>query len=302
MQAPLAGIANWAFRRQSRRHGAGLAVSEMIASFGIRYANRKTLRTTDDRARRAPRRGAGLRRRSRAMAEAARAAEEESRPGRREHGLSGAEDLQDRRRGGAARRSRGRRPSGRGDGAGSRHPRDREDAPRAHPEHGGPRGDREAPRVRRRGRPVRAPGRRPRSTRAPTTASRPRWWEPSRSPSSRAETSPRRTARGGCWRTPAARRSRSDAARSATPGPSATSFAACRAPRLGEVVEEVGRFAGDARQALGDGRACGYMRKFYPVPRGSRRPHRRPRVLLTTPTLDEALQRLRALAASPAAA
>ncbi len=43
VQAPLAGIANWAFRRQSRRHGAGLAVSEMIASFGIRYANRKTL-------------------------------------------------------------------------------------------------------------------------------------------------------------------------------------------------------------------------------------------------------------------
>ena len=36
VQAPLAGIANWAFRRQSRRHGAGLAVSEMIASFGIR--------------------------------------------------------------------------------------------------------------------------------------------------------------------------------------------------------------------------------------------------------------------------
>ena len=38
VQAPLAGIANWAFRRQSRRHGAGLAVSEMIASFGIRHA------------------------------------------------------------------------------------------------------------------------------------------------------------------------------------------------------------------------------------------------------------------------
>ena len=43
VQAPLAGIANWAFRCQSRRHGAGLTVSEMIASFGIRYANRKTL-------------------------------------------------------------------------------------------------------------------------------------------------------------------------------------------------------------------------------------------------------------------
>ena len=44
VQAPLAGIANVAFRRQSRRHGAGFTVSEMIASFGIRYANRKTLR------------------------------------------------------------------------------------------------------------------------------------------------------------------------------------------------------------------------------------------------------------------
>ncbi len=43
VQAPLAGIANWAFRSQSRRHGAGFTVSEMIASFGIRYANRKTL-------------------------------------------------------------------------------------------------------------------------------------------------------------------------------------------------------------------------------------------------------------------
>ena len=40
---PWPGIANWAYRRQSRRHGAGLAISEMIASFGIRYANRKTL-------------------------------------------------------------------------------------------------------------------------------------------------------------------------------------------------------------------------------------------------------------------
>lgn len=42
VQAPLAGIANWAFRRQSRRHGAGLAVSEMIASLGLRHGNRTT--------------------------------------------------------------------------------------------------------------------------------------------------------------------------------------------------------------------------------------------------------------------
>jgi tRNA-dihydrouridine synthase B len=42
VQAPLAGIANWAFRRQSRRHGAGFAVSEMVASMGIHHGNRKT--------------------------------------------------------------------------------------------------------------------------------------------------------------------------------------------------------------------------------------------------------------------
>jgi tRNA-dihydrouridine synthase B len=47
VQAPLAGIANWAFRRQSMRHGAGLAVSEMVASFGIHYANAKTLAMLD---------------------------------------------------------------------------------------------------------------------------------------------------------------------------------------------------------------------------------------------------------------
>ena len=58
------GIANWAFRRQSRRHGAGLAVSEMIASFGIRYANRKTLEEMPRSVRTSARRGPGLRLRS----------------------------------------------------------------------------------------------------------------------------------------------------------------------------------------------------------------------------------------------
>jgi nifR3 family TIM-barrel protein len=43
VQAPLAGIANWAFRRQSRRHGAGLTVSEMVAAFGVHHGNRRTL-------------------------------------------------------------------------------------------------------------------------------------------------------------------------------------------------------------------------------------------------------------------
>src|SRR5919107_1489585 len=41
--APLAGIGNWFVRRQAKRYGAGLTVSEMISSFAIHYGNRKTL-------------------------------------------------------------------------------------------------------------------------------------------------------------------------------------------------------------------------------------------------------------------
>src|SRR5881397_3597861 len=41
--APLAGIGNWFVRLQARRHGAGLAVSEMVSSFAIHYRNEKTL-------------------------------------------------------------------------------------------------------------------------------------------------------------------------------------------------------------------------------------------------------------------
>lgn len=41
--APLAGIGNWFVRLQARRHGAGLAVSEMVSSFGIHYQNERTL-------------------------------------------------------------------------------------------------------------------------------------------------------------------------------------------------------------------------------------------------------------------
>src|SRR5919199_1823108 len=40
--APLAGIGNWFVRLQAKRHGAGLAVSEMVSSFAIHYGNRKT--------------------------------------------------------------------------------------------------------------------------------------------------------------------------------------------------------------------------------------------------------------------
>jgi nifR3 family TIM-barrel protein len=42
--APLAGIGNWFVRLQARRHGAGMAVSEMVSSFGLHYRNERTLR------------------------------------------------------------------------------------------------------------------------------------------------------------------------------------------------------------------------------------------------------------------
>src|SRR5215208_6486280 len=41
--APLAGIGNWFVRLQAKRHGAGLAVSEMVSSFGIHHRNAKTV-------------------------------------------------------------------------------------------------------------------------------------------------------------------------------------------------------------------------------------------------------------------
>jgi len=40
--APLAGIGNWFVRLQAKRYGAGLAVSEMVSSFGVHYGNAKT--------------------------------------------------------------------------------------------------------------------------------------------------------------------------------------------------------------------------------------------------------------------
>jgi tRNA-dihydrouridine synthase B len=42
--APLAGIGNWFVRLQAKRHGAGLAVSEMVSSFAIHHRNDKTMR------------------------------------------------------------------------------------------------------------------------------------------------------------------------------------------------------------------------------------------------------------------
>ena len=41
--APLAGIGNWFVRLQAKRHGAGLVVSEMVSSFGLKYGDRRTL-------------------------------------------------------------------------------------------------------------------------------------------------------------------------------------------------------------------------------------------------------------------
>jgi nifR3 family TIM-barrel protein len=42
--APMAGIGNWFVRLQARRHGAGLAISEMISSHGLHHRNERTLR------------------------------------------------------------------------------------------------------------------------------------------------------------------------------------------------------------------------------------------------------------------
>src|ERR1700710_743754 len=42
--APLARGGNWVVRRQAKRHGAGLAVSEMVSSFALHYRNERTLR------------------------------------------------------------------------------------------------------------------------------------------------------------------------------------------------------------------------------------------------------------------
>jgi tRNA-dihydrouridine synthase B len=41
--APLAGIGNWFVRLQARRHGAGLAFSEMVSSQALKHQNRRTI-------------------------------------------------------------------------------------------------------------------------------------------------------------------------------------------------------------------------------------------------------------------
>src|SRR3954453_23498441 len=42
--APLAGIGNWFVRLQAKRFGAGLVVSEMVSSFGLKYGDERTHR------------------------------------------------------------------------------------------------------------------------------------------------------------------------------------------------------------------------------------------------------------------
>jgi tRNA-dihydrouridine synthase B len=74
-------------------------------------------------------------------------------------------------------------------------------------------------------------------------------------------------------------------------------------PGLAEVVDEITLFAADARLAIGESRAVGYMRKFYPwylAGHGVGAPVLGE--LLTAPTIDAALTRLRSLAAAAAAA
>ena len=185
---------------------------------------------------------------------------------------------------------------GRGDGPGGRHPGDREDAARAHAEHGRPGRDGEAAGGRRRRGPLRPPARGRRGVRGhrrPPHHGRGRGG--SRDPGHRQRRRLDAGARGAGAGGDRLRGRRGGARRrSATRGPSATSCAARPRPLPGldEVVEELVGFAGDVRRALGDGRACGYMRKFYPwylAGHGVARADLED--LLTIPTLDGALAR-----------
>ena len=100
MLAPLAGIGNWFVRLQARRHGAGLAVSEMVSSHAIHYRNERTMRDLlrihpDEHPVSLQLFGSdpAIMREAAAIASAGR-----RRPDRPEHGLPGKEGLQDRRR------------------------------------------------------------------------------------------------------------------------------------------------------------------------------------------------------------
>jgi nifR3 family TIM-barrel protein len=307
VQAPLAGIANWAFRRQSRRHGAGLAVSEMIASFGIHYGNRKTMGMLSVVPDEHPVGVQVFGSDPGAMAEAARAAED-----------AGA-DLVDVNMGcpvpkicktgaGAAllaepelasavveamaravdipvtvKMRRGVTPATavpvetaqRLEAAGAAalcvHPRAAAEEYEGRADHRITAEVVEAVSI-----PVIASG----------DVSTPAGARHVLEETGCAAIAVGRAALGYPW-------AFGDMLRGVPRRP----------PDIGEVVEELSGFAADVRRALGDGRACGYMRKFYPwYLAGHDVPQDELEGLLTDPTLDGALSRLRALAAAPAAA
>ena len=128
--APLAGIGNWFVRLQARRHGAGLAVSEMVSSFAIHHRNDKTM---NELLRIHPDEGPVSIQLFGQDPDVMRSAAETVAAARRrdhrpEHGLPGAEGLQDRRGrradqgsrhrgGGRARGRRGQRAPGHGEAA-----------------------------------------------------------------------------------------------------------------------------------------------------------------------------------------
>ena len=93
--APLAGIGNWFVRLQAKRYGAGLAVSEMVSSFGVHHGNERTCARDAARPpRRAPGSVAmqlfGARPRRHALAPPRSVAARRRRPDRPQHGLPGA--------------------------------------------------------------------------------------------------------------------------------------------------------------------------------------------------------------------
>ena len=307
VQAPLAGIANWAFRRQSRRHGAGLAVSEMIASFGIRYANRKTMGMLTIVPDEHPVGVQVFGSDPGAMAEAARAAADAGAdlvdvnmgcpvPKICKTG-AGAALLAEPERAAAVveamvravdipvtvKMRRGLTPSTavpvetarRLEAAGAAalcvHPRAAAEEYEGRADHRITAEVVEAVSI-----PVIASG----------DVSTPEGARRVLEDAGCAAVAVGRAALGYPW-------AFGDMLRG-VPRP---------LPGLGEVVDELSGFAADARRALGDGRACGYMRKFYPwylAGHGVAPPDLED--LLTIPTLDGALARLRTLAAAPAAA
>ncbi len=117
MLAPLAGIGNWFVRLQAKRYGAGMAVSEMVSTHAIHHRNQKTceeMLRIDPREREGGPVSIQLFGEDPEMMRSAAAHVRGGRRGRdrHQHGLSGAEGVQDRCRRGAAGRPRSRRRGG----------------------------------------------------------------------------------------------------------------------------------------------------------------------------------------------